>query len=238
MKRDAFTLIELLVVIAVISILAAILFPVLSRAKEQSKKATCISNLSQIGLATAEYLADNDSRYPQTRQTSANPAVDDAAGNIDEPVYGSPFDILNRSDSNALEKIFACPTDPDPFGQACNEADPDAPSVTSYLTNGYFVFGLSESQVPAPAQTINLAERRSTPVSDTLPYCDNIYHPWFNSSSPDAPENEMDPLIGAIATIRHSDLADYGFADSHVKALSWGETFSPPAKNNHILLQP
>src|SRR5215469_5263723 len=66
-KTTAFTLIELLVVIAIIAILAAILLPVLSRAKTSSYKATCLSNLRQIGTAFPLLLADNQDRYPDDR---------------------------------------------------------------------------------------------------------------------------------------------------------------------------
>lgn len=62
----AFTLIELLVVIAIIALLAAILFPVFARAREQGRKAACLSNLRQIGIAMNLYTADYDSSYPNT----------------------------------------------------------------------------------------------------------------------------------------------------------------------------
>lgn len=63
-KKQGFTLIELLVVIAIISILAAILFPVFARARENARRASCMSNLKQIGLGIMQYTQDNDERYP------------------------------------------------------------------------------------------------------------------------------------------------------------------------------
>jgi prepilin-type N-terminal cleavage/methylation domain-containing protein/prepilin-type processing-associated H-X9-DG protein len=63
-RSSGFTLIELLVVIAIIAILAAILFPVFARARENARKSTCQSNLKQIGAAMLQYVQDYDERYP------------------------------------------------------------------------------------------------------------------------------------------------------------------------------
>src|SRR5690606_17411070 len=61
-----FTLIELLVVIAIIAILAAILFPVFSRARENARRTSCLSNIKNLGLGFLMYTQDYDERMPRT----------------------------------------------------------------------------------------------------------------------------------------------------------------------------
>lgn len=63
-KRRGFTLIELLVVITIIGILAAMLFPVFSRIRENARRIQCVNNLKQIGLGFAQYYDDNNQRMP------------------------------------------------------------------------------------------------------------------------------------------------------------------------------
>lgn len=72
-QKRGFTLIELLVVIAIIAILAAILFPVFARARENARRTSCLSNLKQIGLGVMQYTQDYDELYPQTVQTNHTP---------------------------------------------------------------------------------------------------------------------------------------------------------------------
>src|SRR3990170_5499085 len=62
--RRGFTLIELLVVIAIIAILAAILFPVFARARENARRSSCQSNEKQIALGFKQYIQDNNEKYP------------------------------------------------------------------------------------------------------------------------------------------------------------------------------
>src|SRR6476660_8145010 len=66
-KQKGFTLIELLVVIAIIALLAAILFPVFARARENARKSACQNNLKQIGVGILQYTQDYDENYPPSR---------------------------------------------------------------------------------------------------------------------------------------------------------------------------
>jgi prepilin-type N-terminal cleavage/methylation domain-containing protein/prepilin-type processing-associated H-X9-DG protein len=77
--RSGFTLIELLVVIAIIAILAAILFPVFARARENARRTSCLSNLKQLGLGVQQYVQDYDERMPVTNANFGSGGADYAA---------------------------------------------------------------------------------------------------------------------------------------------------------------
>jgi prepilin-type N-terminal cleavage/methylation domain-containing protein len=74
-RRRGFTLIELLVVIAIIAILAAILFPVFARAREQARRTACLSNMKQIGTALFMYAQDYDETLPERYGCTASTAA-------------------------------------------------------------------------------------------------------------------------------------------------------------------
>ncbi|GBC95128.1 hypothetical protein HRbin16_00915 [bacterium HR16] len=118
MKKRAFTLIELLVVIAIIAILAAILFPVFARAREQARKTTCLSNMKQIGLAISMYLQDYDEKFPAWSDQCAH----DPFGNIVPPgKCGSDTEIaffrwaILTQPYIKNAQMFLCPSYPDNF---------------------------------------------------------------------------------------------------------------------------
>jgi prepilin-type N-terminal cleavage/methylation domain-containing protein/prepilin-type processing-associated H-X9-DG protein len=103
-RRTGFTLIELLVVIAIIAILAAILFPVFAQAREQARKASCLSNCKQIGLAMQMYAQDYDELLPGWNDPSRHPLASQwGSWAIVVPL----LQAYNKSDN-----IWTCPSGP------------------------------------------------------------------------------------------------------------------------------
>src|SRR6476659_7951599 len=105
-NKNAFTLIELLVVIAIIAILAAILFPVFARARENARRSSCQSNLKQIGLGLLQYAQDYDERLPFFFYGVDGNATDPPT--VANPRYKWMDAIYPYVKS---EQIFACPSD-------------------------------------------------------------------------------------------------------------------------------
>lgn len=101
-RKTGFTLIELLVVIAIIALLAAILFPVFARARENARRSSCQSNLKQIGLGIMQYTQDFDERMPQQ-------------GGLEQVAGGRTYSPSWRVKVYPYVKstqIFQCPSNP------------------------------------------------------------------------------------------------------------------------------
>ena len=119
--KKAFTLIELLVVIAIIAILAAILFPVFARARENARRSSCMSNLKQIGLGMQQYTQDYDEKlFPHrfNAAANANPLLPANGGPArDAQVTGTARDkifwVSLLQPYVKSYQIFVCPSNPD-----------------------------------------------------------------------------------------------------------------------------
>ncbi|RYX86860.1 DUF1559 domain-containing protein [bacterium] len=222
MKKSAFTLIELLVVIAIIAILAAILFPVFARARENARRTSCMSNLKQMGLGVMQYTQDYDERYPS------------------QSIGGNGVAHLDRWMDSIYpyvksEQLFTCPS------SSVNNLYKNTNNGRSAMTDanaaywlGTYVWNVaywgvatpnrgsfdsaSIAEIQAPATTINVLERINT--QNTNAEC-----AWQNIASTTvatfAQPASSPPTLGNTA-FRHLDTQNVLFCDGHVKSLNIG----------------
>jgi prepilin-type N-terminal cleavage/methylation domain-containing protein/prepilin-type processing-associated H-X9-DG protein len=214
----AFTLIELLVTIAIIAILAAILFPVFARARENARRASCMSNLKQIGLGIMQYTQDYDERVPSNYVKLKSDG---------SQIRWWP-DLLQPYVKSY--QVFVCPSDSDPMSYHFDRAPGDPTNlVISYSPNGVITCsaadmaslhfpavsnstppvlyaGLSQSivAIAEPSTTILIADMKQP----TAPY--NI----ANCNQTDLGDDSTREVPA-----RHLDGADFLFCDGHVKWL-------------------
>lgn len=212
--RHGFTLIELLVVIAIIAILAAILFPVFSRARENARKTTCLNNMRQIGLGVNMYAQDYDEVLPPR-----NDGVWDFADPT-SPQYRPNFlGSLLPYTKNA--NIFVCPS-AQPTWVTAQVSLP--PSDTSYMGNAV-VMGRSVSVIPNPAEIVYLQERWDRRRTAWLRPC----HTLNNASCGTATSNSYSwwhwsnprPNIPECYTSIHMDGGNLVFCDGHAQWRPW-----------------
>ena len=107
----AFTLIELLVVIAIIAILAALLLPALTQAKEAGRRAGCKSNLHQQGIALTVYAQDNNNYLPDLRHSPYTYIDGKASGFWAWDISTNFVDEMIRS--GCSRSVFYCPSNPE-----------------------------------------------------------------------------------------------------------------------------
>jgi prepilin-type N-terminal cleavage/methylation domain-containing protein/prepilin-type processing-associated H-X9-DG protein len=159
---SGFTLIELLVVIAIIAVLAAILFPVFSQAREKGRQASCLSNQRQVGLALMMYASDYDEQFPQGLEE-----IDD------QPVWAGEGWAGQCQSYAKNPALLGCPSDPQPAVGAHNftvsysynynmiAAPPiSSGSYGTYPSGYYGVYppGVAQSALNAPARSVLLFE--------------------------------------------------------------------------------
>ena len=226
--QRAFTLIELLVVIAIVAILAAILFPVFSRAREKARQTSCLSNLRQQGMAMAMYVSDWEA-YPMY---SSGPFAPDPSG---YPMYFRWYDQIYAYTCNA--QLFVCPTVPRKFAFGQAGRNIVYGYNYQYLGNSRancWNVPVTESQIQTPAHTIAIADSRGTgtrpcdndePTGPDFVNLDCLFNHGYSIDPPVLPPCRSGggpnaPSSGGRWSIphdRHFDGANFAFCDGHAK---------------------
>lgn len=205
--RSGFTLIELLVVIAIIGILAAILFPVFGRARENARRANCQSNLKQIGLGLQQYAQDFDEKLTPQFQFVPPGSTPLWWGDMIQPYVKSYQILVCPSHKHPTEYINrpSNPIYPNPYrmsyaGMAFNDHPATTNPVFGYLD------GTAMALFQDTATTIAVAETQKDYL-ELWSY--QLTDAGFNASSglPDVTEK------------RHLEGSNWLFLDGHVKFL-------------------
>ena len=204
-RNYVFTLIELLVVIAIIAILASILFPVFARARENARRASCQSNLKQIGLGLLQYSQDYDERMIDAWRGPSN-GPSDATNNYKWMDAVFPY-VKSEQVFNCPSQTFTGAFGPYKFRNGTNYGS-YAINASYYYTNDNYAGAAYSSlaAIEAPATTI-LATDSAGNFETQWPNAAG--NPTISTTTPRTLEQVIE---------RHLDTTVALYCDGHVKS--------------------
>jgi len=251
-KRSAFTLIELLVVIAIIAILAAMLLPALSKAKDKAQAAACLSNTKQMSLGVFMYAGDNSDYFPSPPNWWRSGPYKNSAGLVcggewllrDRVTPNTPAPMLASYVPN--NKIWVCPKRKRGLTYTTAPGEWD-PSVTGFLSYGFNCCGVFGAVDPNDGNMINSKPFRASSVTrasdlvvmtDTSGSNDPNNTPasawldsfWAGYSGPTQPVVASENCRLQTAYAKHNNRVNVVYADGHAaaskpSALTWGQFY-------------